>query len=238
MNTTRLAELAAEVDGEHDRAMDELDPSRRALLTGGAAALGSAAALVALGAGTRPAAGEPTSGTSAGVSTTAPRRPQPEDIELITFAQSLELAAVAAYQLVIESGLLDDQTARVARLFQRHHQEHADAHGGLAGKETSSRANAGLVELFAPRIERASSAEEALQIAYEIEQAAAATHVANIGEYLATGPAALSAAIAPVEGRHGVVLGQALGLDVGEYTPEFQTTADALSAEQYPVEPA
>lgn len=237
MNTTRLAELAAEVDGEHGRAMDELDLHRRTLLTGGAAALGGVVAL-ALGAGARPAAGETTSGTtSAGVSTTSPRRPQPEDIELVTFAQSLELAAVAAYQLVIDSGLLDDETSRVARLFQRHHQEHADAHGGLAGKETSSRANPGLVELFGPRIERASSAEEALQIAYEIEQAAAATHVANIGGYLATGPAALSAAIAPVEGRHGVVLGQALGLDVAEYTPEFQTTADAVSAEQYPVEP-
>ena len=48
-------------------------------------------------------------------------------------------------------------------------------------------------------------------------------------------PAYLVSSILPIEARHAVVLGQALDLNLDDYSPVFETTDDAVTIEQYPI---
>ena len=180
--------------------------------------------------------GDTTAGGATTTATTLPRRPEPGDLDVLAFAQSLELAAVAAYGELIASGQLDEEVTKVARLFQRHHQEHAGAFAGLAGSAAPNEANAAYLDELSSSASDAADQAAMLSVALDIENRAAAFYVGALEEVVAIEAAALVASIAPIEGRHAVVLAQAAGLDLDEYLPELQTADDAPTPADYPLD--
>jgi rubrerythrin len=157
------------------------------------------------------------------------------DTDIAAFAQSVELAAVAAYGAAAERGLLDAATVEVATMFAGHHQDHADAFGAVAGDMAPDEANQAVLDAFGPMIEEAADAAALLQIAYDLEEGAAATYVFALGALQDPANAAATATILPVEAQHAVVLGQALELDQADYLPPFETDTAALDPAEFPV---
>jgi hypothetical protein len=157
------------------------------------------------------------------------------DADLAAFAESVELAAVAAYSAVIDTGLLDSAVAGVADVFSGHHEEHAEAFGGVAGDAATGEANQAVLDVFTPMISEAADQAALLQIAQDLENGAAATYFYSLGVLQDQDAAVAVATILPIESQHAVVLGQALGQDLEEYVPTFQGQEGALSPTEYPV---
>ena len=265
MDANRLRRLAAEVDREHRAAMDDVQRTldRRALVRGlGGFAVTVAGASVAIPAlataagaqqssttlvggpgstsGTTAAGvattGSPTSAPQATTTTTLPpSKPQTTDLVFLAFAQSLELAAVQAYGVALASTLLSDKVAEVARAFQSHHLDHAQSFAGMAGKAATGVANQSLLAKFGPVLQAARTEADLVTATLAVETAAAATYTAGLAQLIGTNPAALVASIQPIEARHAAVLGEALQLPVEDYTPLIETTAAALTIDQYPI---
>lgn len=157
------------------------------------------------------------------------------DVDLAAFAESVELAAVAAYGAAIDTGLLDSAVVDVAELFAEHHEEHAAAFAGVAGDAGTGEANQAVIDVFSPLIGEATDQAALLQIAQDLENGAAATYFFSLGVLQDLEAAAAVATILPIESQHAVVLGQALGQDLTEYVPTFQGQDGALSPTEYPV---
>ena len=231
MDAHLLRRLAAEVDDEHRESMltiaDDLAPLRRRVLVG---TLVGAGALL-LGAG-RAAAADATTTTTA-----PPRQPDEADTSILVFAQSLELAAVAAYDVALASNKLDPTPAAVAALFRSHHLEHAQAMAGAAGKAAKNMANVTILKKFGPILQAAKNQKELLIAAFLLETAAAATYGQALGQLMATDSASLVASIQPVEARHAAVLARVLGLNPADYLLSFDgSAASALAPSAYAIE--
>lgn len=251
MDVTRLRRLLKEVDEEHrdtmGSAVDGLAelafrrdhaPSRRSFLRGGVIAAGGSALVIGPLAGAAMAA-DPTTTTAAATTTTAaPKGPQEADLALLGYAQSLELAAVEVYTQAVSSGHLTPATVDVTVAFRRHHTDHSQAIGGLAGKRALGVANRSVVKAFGGRALRANDEAGVLTVAYELENAVAATYAYAIGTLQGTNPAAVLSSILSIEGRHAVLLGQALGKSVTDIIPLFQTAnlASGLDPAKNPIE--
>ena len=82
---------------------------------------------------------------------------EPERHAIAGYAQSIELAAVAAYTAAAPK--LSGDVLDVATLFAGHHQEHADAFGAVAGDDARPEANAKLVEAVTPTLEAVGAAD-------------------------------------------------------------------------------
>jgi rubrerythrin len=240
-----LRRLARDVDERHRDAMrtlrDDLAAlhfdcdgavrsSRRQFLRAGAVVT-IAGSTVALG----PLVGS-ASAADTTTTTTIAVHPTNDDLTLLAFAQSLELVAVAAYQTAIDSKKLTDATvAEVAMIFQRHHQEHAAAFAALAGKAVQDKPNQKLLDAFGPKFKAAADQTALLELAFDLENAAASTYLYALGVVGATEPAQLVGSILPIEADHAVVLGQVLRKNVADYVPEFETTTSALKPADYPL---
>jgi rubrerythrin len=261
VDANELRRLAAEVDEEHREAMrtatDDLGElflgdaaratarNRRAFLRGaglGGATLTVGALSIALPQLVENAAAQTSSSTSAAATTVPattttlpPKKPQTDDIAILAFAQSVELAAVAVYGLAAPK-ITDSAVAAVAAAFAQHHLEHAGALNGLVSKSAPGQANAALVAKFTKLVAAASSSDAVLKVAFDLENAAAATYEAALGKLIGTDGAALAASILPIESRHAVVLGQVLNLNLADYVPSVQDDGDALSSSSYPIE--
>ena len=241
MDVTRLRRLLREVDEEHrdtlrtvtdDMADAAHAASRRTFLRGSLVA-GGAAALVLGPLAASAAAADPATTTTA-----PPKTPQAADLTLLGFAQSLELAAVGVYDAAVATGKLTDVPLLVANAFKRHHTEHAEALGGLAGKGAPGAANAALLKTFADRVGAARNETDVLTVAFNLENAAAATYAYALGSLIGTNAASLVASIQPIEARHAVVLGEALNLTLKDYVPAFEPNTvgyGALDPAKYPV---
>ncbi len=158
----------------------------------------------------------------------------PSDADLAKFAQSVELAAVAAYKAAAGTGKLDATATAVGTLFASHHQDHADSFNPILGDQKVTQPNQKVVSTFGPQIQGAADQAAILQIAYKIEEAAASTYLFGLGAIGIEG-AALLATILPVESQHATVLGTVLKLDIKSYIPAFVSTDNALSPKDYPV---
>ncbi|MDQ6782096.1 MAG: ferritin-like domain-containing protein [Actinomycetota bacterium] len=162
-----------------------------------------------------------------------------DDKSIAAFAESVELAAVAAYGAAAKTGKVTGAALTVAKTFSAHHQAHAGAFGGFAGDSAKAQPNPKLVATIAPMIQSAADQTAILKIAYGLENSAAATYLFAIGAL--TDPTALkaTASILPVESQHAVVLGHVLGMapgdDKGTYIPAFITTDPAVKPDQFPI---
>ena len=104
------------------------------------------------------------------------------DLALARTAASLEKLAVDTYQTGIDSGLVTTMAiADAATLFQSHHQEHLDALNGAisdAGGEEVTEPNEAVFEaLIEPAVAAATAEADIVQIAFDLESAAAQTYV-------------------------------------------------------------
>ena len=254
MDLNRLRRLAAEVDDEHREAMRTIhddvgtavfdaDEQARANRRGFLRRLGvggtvltvgtTAVVLTARGAGAQTTTAPGTT-VPATTTTLPPKQPTNEDLVILAYAQSLELAAVEAYKLAAPK-LAGSAVLPVAVTFAAHHEQHAQAFGGLAGKAALGIANQSIIEAFGPRLESARTEAEVLRIAWELETAAASTYVAVLGEIESTNSAATIASIQPIEARHAAVIGQALELPLSELAPAFVSADDAALPADYPI---
>jgi hypothetical protein len=206
ISSKELRALARQVDERHheamatfaERARDEhrvlADAGRRRFLIG--AGVGGAA--LAMGASLGPSRWLP--GAAAQSIT---------DEDLAAFAQSVELAAVAAYGMA--AAALSAATKPVGTLFQMHHQQHADAFGAVAKAKAVKAPNQKLVNALTPALQAVKDEKSALELAFVLENQAAETYA--FGLTVASGAPAIGgmATILPIESEHAAVLGAALG---------------------------
>lgn len=144
------------------------------------------------------------------------------DTVIAGYAQSVELAAVAAYTAAAPA--LPDEVRPVGELFASHHQDHADAFGAVAGDDAQPEANAALVAAVTPTLEAvgAGSVELAdiLRFARTLENQAAYTYAFALTALADPAYAAATSTILPVETAHATVLSIAAGdVDFGDLFP-------------------
>src|SRR4029079_16790886 len=132
-----------------------------------------------------------------------------DDQTIAGYAQSVELAAVAAYAAA--APVLSAGTLPVAQLFMKHHQHHADAFGAVAGSKAVDAANKTLVAAVTPALQAIKTEMDALEFAFMLENQAAYTYAAALTLLQDAAYAAATATILPIEAQHAVVLGLALG---------------------------
>jgi hypothetical protein len=140
-----------------------------------------------------------------------------DDQTIAGYAQSVELAAVAAYTAA--APVLSAGTLPVAQLFMQHHQQHADAFGAVAGSKAVTAPNKSLIAAVTPALQAIKDEMGALEFAFVLEGQAAYTYAAALTLLQDPAYAAATATILPIEAQHQVVLGLALGKDVNAVFP-------------------
>lgn len=218
MDTTALGEHAA--------------ASRRRFLQ----AVGLGGALSALPLIARSAGAQGTSTTEEATTTTEPpKRPTEADVELLGFVQTVELAAVEAYEAALarsEELSIPDDVLPVLEVFREHHQAYAGSLSGFLGQGAPNVPNQAVLDEFG---DASGSLEEVLEAAASLEWAASSTHTTVIGDLEGTDGAELLASIAPVEARQATVL-RALARDELVMPTGDEDLSNALNPDDFPVE--
>ena len=230
MSFRDLRRNSAEID-EHDTAdlpggTDPAVASRRSFLrraaTGGVIAAGAAAVPVtamipsALAQSTTPGTGGTTSGTTPGTAIagtsvppkTATKKDPPtvkgDDLDIVVFMQTIELAAQAAFEAMVATGKFSSPVAEAARVAGMQHRDHADAMDPFAGSEALNRPNATLAGQLLPRITDAKTARDLAQIAYDLEEAITASWSAAMADIEEWEVAEVAATIMPVTSQQAL----------------------------------
>ena len=160
------------------------------------------------------------------------------DVDIASFAASVELAAVDAYQAAIDSGKVTDAAVgAAATTFQSHHREHAAAFNGLATANGADEvgSNAAVLAAFGPMLESAADQAAILEIAFQLEEGAASTYLFALGALTVPEAYSATATILPIESQHATVLGTVLGKTPDEYLPAFITQDAALNPADFPI---
>ncbi len=166
----------------------------------------------------------------------SPRAGGLDDGAIAAFAESVELAAVAAYTAAAKSGLVTTKAVLdAATAFAGHHQEHAAAFGAAAGAGATKKANPKLLDAVGAQLAAAKDEMGVLEIAFGLENAAAATYLFALGALTSKGALQLTASILPVEAQHAVVLGTVLGKKATDIFPSFETQTNAVDPSKFPV---
>jgi bacterioferritin (cytochrome b1) len=175
-------------------------PMTRRSLLGSTRRLTLSAFAVALLAGRPSLAAEPAAGTS-------------DDVELLDTALVLEHQAIAAYQIGIESGLLEKAVLDIALQFQGDHKKHAELVAAtivkLGGKPVKMRK---ITEYGVP-INKIKTQTDVIKFAAELEHGAALAYVSTIPIFTSREIAKAAASILGTETIHWAVLRKALGLN-------------------------
>jgi rubrerythrin len=206
ISAKELQALARDVDEHHHEAMrtfrDQTEEAHRAIANAGRRRF-----LVGTGVGGAALMVGASLGPSRWLSSASAQGITDED--LAAFAQSVELAAVAAYGMA--AAALSAATKPVATLFQMHHQQHADAFGAVAKAKAAKGPNQKLVTALTPALQAVKDEKSALELAFVLENQAAETYA--FGLTVASGAAAIGgmATILPIESEHAAILGAALG---------------------------
>ena len=151
---------------------------------------------------------------------------------LLLAASGIELAMVAVYDAALATGVLDQRGKTLVTTYQGHHREHAASFDALSGR--TGVANQAVVTDFTARVKGATSSAAMLQVAFDIEQALAATHLASLGQVQGARPANQFGAVLPIESQHAVVIGETLHFDINQYTPSFESNVGALTPDKFP----
>jgi ferritin-like protein len=158
-----------------------------------------------------------------------------DDKALAKFAESVELAAVAAYQAAAASGKITAAAVlSAAQTFASHHRDHAAAFGGLAGDASTAKPNPLVLAAVTGQIKAAPDQNGVLGIALDLENGAAATYLFALGALADLNALKLTASILPVESQHAVVLGTALGKQLKDLVPAFQTADAKIDPAKFP----
>jgi hypothetical protein len=223
ISAKQLRQMASDVDDLHHQAMRDFaeatsevhhqvaQRSRRRFVRSAGLATAGGALLAASGGSLLPSLGLGGVAAAQGLSDTA----------IAGYAQSVELAAVAAYTAAAPA--LKGDPLAVAQLFLSHHQQHADAFGKVAGKDARPDANPKVVAAVKPTLDtvaaavkdgKAGTAEltaSVLEFARVLENQAAYTYAAALTALSDAQYAAATSTILPIEAQHATVLAIALG---------------------------
>jgi hypothetical protein len=212
--------IADDIAAIHTGAARRHVSSRRRFLQGAALTIGGA--VLPVGALAGPASGQTL-----------------DDNSIAKFAESVELAAVAAYAAAAQSGKVKTPSVLAAvTAFAGHHQQHAQAFGAFAGDTTTARPNPILLQTVGDQIKSAPDEAAVLKVAYSVENGAAATYLFAIGAFTSAQALTTTASILPVEAQHATVIGYVLGKDPTadtDYLPPFQTPDQALQPAKFPL---
>ena len=222
LTSRQFRSLAADVDDLHNENMktfaeeiadlhlDSYRASRRRFIAGSAGVVGA----VAIGSTLLLPRGLTLGAAAAGL----------DDATIAGYAQSIELAAVAAYTAA--AAVLSKDTLPVGQLFMSHHQQHADAFGAVAGMHATTEANPKLLAAVGPALAAIKDEMAALEFAFVLEGQAAYTYAAALTLLSDPAYAAATATILPIEAQHQTVLGLALGKSVEDCFPTgaFEST--------------
>ena len=142
--------------------------------------------------------------TPATTTTAPPKRPTDDDVALLGFAQSVELAARQLYDVALGvSGLFDEVQRAVIATIRESHDAYAAALSGFLGRQAPQTVNPvfdSLQSSFGGKL------ADVLGAAYALESTAVATHTEILGKLRGIDGAALIGSILIVEARHGTVL--------------------------------
>jgi len=219
--------LARITGGDHRFSVDDQaailgvpSPSRRQLFKFGGAAIIGAAVLAACGSDDDDSASAPTSPSTTGAAPTtgAPATTEPpgtttpggsQDLVLARTAASLEKLAVDAYGTA--GALLTTQAIKdAATMFAEHHQLHLDALNGAitgAGGQAVTTMNQAVYDaLVQPAVSAAKTETDAVNLALQLEEAAAQTYVFAGGALSTPELRSTIMTIGGVEARHAAVL--------------------------------
>ena len=134
------------------------------------------------------------------------------DQDIAAFAASIEYAAVAAYQAAGASGKMTTKAVvDAATLFGSQHKAHGDAFAGASGgKIAKDTANKTLSATLSTQLSQAASEKDVVELAFTVENAAAATYQFAMGALKDPSALKLAASILAIEAGHAAVLGQVL----------------------------
>jgi hypothetical protein len=162
--------------------------------------------------------------TSAATTTTLPpKRPTTPDIDLLNFAEGVELAARDLYQAAVDAGAKDD----LVKALLANHRGYADVIKGQLGTKSAAARDDDVYDQFLSRFKVADLKTLATP-AYELESIAVATHTELLNRIEGVDPARLLASILIVEARQAAVLADVSGKS-GDYDALFDDSADALT---------
>ena len=185
---------------------------------------------------TQPPTGDTTSGgepEAAPTTTEAPeRRPTPEDLELLDFAQSVELTIRDLYDVAIEAGVFADELALDIVAIRESHEGYATSVAGAIGRNAGNRRNDALFDELSGDFE--GDVATVAAAAAQLEDVAVATHIDVIGQLVGTDAASLIASVVVIESRNATVLRAISGVE--DLAGLLQSDAEALSPTDYPVE--
>lgn len=163
------------------------------------------------------------------------------DADIAAFAASIEYSAVAAYKAAGLTGLVTTKAvADAATTFAAQHTAHGDAFAGASGgKISKGTANKTLMASLSTQLGQAKTETEVVELAFMIENAAAATYQFAIGALKDVNAQKLAASILAIEAGHAAVLGQVLfngdpTKDKG-WLPAFQTEAGFIDPTKNPI---
>ena len=145
-------------------------------------------------------------GVSRGATTTTsapPKRPTDDDVTLLGFAQSVEIAAFRLYEQALANKDFDDNDRAVLATIHDAHQAYAASLSGFLGRQAPNKVNPLYDDVKSSFTGDRSSV---LDAAYKLESTAVATHTDILDQLTGIDGAALIASILIVEGRHGTVI--------------------------------
>jgi hypothetical protein len=133
------------------------------------------------------------------------------DVDLLNAGLAGEHFGIAAYQAALDSGLLDEGTAAVARAFQRDHEAHRDRLASIVVARGGDPTPALTAEAYAAQFPPLASASDIVTYAIELEAGAARASVASVAAFEDRQLALLAAQIGAVEAQHWAALLGATG---------------------------
>jgi hypothetical protein len=222
-------------------------PDRRQFLRIGGITIAGSALLVACGddeddsaGNTTTSAGDGTTTSTAGDTTSTTAAAATDmDLTLLRTASSIEVLAIDAYQAAVDSGLVTDQAvADAALLFQEQHGDHnaaLQAQTESLGGEPYTEPNPFLQEnVVGPALEAVSDQLSVVQLALELENAAAQTYALAGGLLSTPMLRQIIMSIGGVEARHMAVLrGVVDGAGTAQVPVGFMPTEDAAPEESF-----
>jgi hypothetical protein len=135
---------------------------------------------------------------------TAPLRPTDDDIVLLGFAQSVEMAARALYDIALNGSAVSGVERDVFNTIRESHDAYVQSISGLLGRDAPQEVADDVIALLEAGF--GGSVTEALEAASLLESTAVATHRDILGQLEGLTGAQLVASILIIEARHGTVL--------------------------------
>jgi|CXWL01.1.fsa_nt_gi hypothetical protein len=163
---------------------------------------------------------------AAPTTTAPPQRPTGDDVALLQFAQSVELAVVELYGVALGSNGLGDGLLALLTETRATHVAYAQSLSAMLGTDATGATATEVIEAGRAAFATGNDHDVATA-AHDLEAVAVATHTELLGLLLGTDAASLVASILIVEARHSLVFGKLAGIN--DLDALLLTNADALA---------